>query len=291
MNEEHNDIFFDLLTQKAVYGLTEAEQAQLDAMDEGTADLEFRSLEMTAAAISLAGLIDEEPMPAHLFSKILASADEHFAVDPMAETVAWPPAQDRHAVYEIAAEERRSSPWFSWFGWAAAACIALAVNIWFTRTQPVDIAQNQPPVNAPKTLSTIELRDQLLAATKDVVKAAWSEGNVKGLTQVVGDVVWSDEKQAGYMTLKGLPANDKTKATYQLWIFDKTQDPKTPIDGGTFDVNSDGEVVIPINAKLKAQGPAMFAITIEKPGGVVVSTRTGKIAAIAKVETQSKGTA
>ena len=80
--------------------------------------------------------------------------------------------------------------------------------------------------------------------------------------------------------------NDKTKETYQLWIFDKTQDAKTPIDGGTFDVNSDGEVVIPINAKLKAQEPAMFAITMEKAGGVVVSDRK-KIAALAKVENQS----
>ncbi len=292
MNEQQNDIFFDLLTKKAVYGLDETEQLQLDEIDEGTAELEFSSLELTAAAISLAGFTDDEMMPAHLYSKILASSEEHLAADPMAATVAWPPAQDRPAVYETADEESRSTPWFSWFGWAAAAaaCIALALNIWFTRTQPVEIAKNQPPVNTPKTLSTVELRDQLLTATKDVIKAAWSEGNVKGLAKVVGDVVWSDEKQTGYMTLKGLPANDKAKETYQLWIFDKTQDPKTPIDGGTFDVNADGEVVIPITAKLKALKPEMFAITVEKPGGVVVSQR-GKIAAIAKVETQTKPTA
>jgi anti-sigma-K factor RskA len=95
-------------------------------------------------------------------------------------------------------------------------------------------------------------------------------------------VVWSDEKQAGYMRFRGLPANDPTKQTYQLWIFDETQDPKTPIDGGTFDVNADGEVIIPINAKLKARKPAMFAVTVEKPGGVVVSDRKN-IVALAKV--------
>ena len=292
MNEEQKDILFDLLTKKAIYGLNEAEQAQLDDLDTGTADLEFRSLEITAAAISLAGLTENEPMPVHLYSKILANADQHLVFDSSAETVAWPPTTDRQSAYGSADEEKLSTPWFSWFGWAAAAaaCIALAVNIWFTRTQSVEIVQNQPPVNASKTLNAVELRDDLLKATKDVIKAAWGEGNVKGLTQVVGDVVWSDEKQAGYMTLKGLPANDKAKETYQLWIFDKTQDPKTPIDGGTFDVNSDGEVVIPINAKLKALKPEMFAITVEKPGGVVVSQR-GKISAIAKVETQTKPTA
>ncbi|MEQ1644812.1 MAG: anti-sigma factor, partial [Pyrinomonadaceae bacterium] len=78
--------------------------------------------------------------------------------------------------------------------------------------------------------------------------------------------------------------NDADKTCYQLWIFDKTQDKATPIDGGTFDVKTEGEVVIPITAKLKALGPEMFAITIEKQGGVVVSKRE-KIAALAKVET------
>jgi anti-sigma-K factor RskA len=109
----------------------------------------------------------------------------------------------------------------------------------------------------------------------------------KTLRDVGGDVVWSDEKQAGYMRLRGLPVNDKSKETYQLWIFDKTQDKATPIDGGTFDVDKEGEVVIPIDAKLKALGPELFAITIEKPGGVVVSKRE-KIAALAKVEAPAK---
>jgi hypothetical protein len=46
--------------------------------------------------------------------------------------------------------------------------------------------------------------------------------------------------------------------------------------------NADGEVIIPINAKLKARKPAMFAVTVEKPGGVVVSDRKN-IVALAKV--------
>jgi anti-sigma-K factor RskA len=124
----------------------------------------------------------------------------------------------------------------------------------------------------------------MIRSSVEMVRADWAAGNVKDMKQVSGDVVWSDEKQAGYMRLRGLPANDGTKETYQLWIFDKTQDKTTPIDGGTFDVPEDGEIIIPINAKLKADDPEMFAITIEKPGGVVVSKRE-KIAALAKVET------
>ena len=110
--------------------------------------------------------------------------------------------------------------------------------------------------------------------------AQWGKGNVPGIADVSGDVVWSDEKQAGYVRVKGLPKNDVSKETYQLWIFDETQDPKTPIDGGTFNIDSDGETIIEIDARLKAKNPSLFAVTIEKPGGVVVSGR-GRIAALA----------
>jgi anti-sigma-K factor RskA len=100
---------------------------------------------------------------------------------------------------------------------------------------------------------------------------------------VAGDVVWSDAKQEGYMRFTNLPKNDASVSTYQLWIFDETQSDKTPIDGGTFDVNADGEVIIPIDAKLKARGAKAFAITVEKPGGVVVSDRK-KIPTLAPVK-------
>jgi hypothetical protein len=42
-------------------------------------------------------------------------------------------------------------------------------------------------------------------------------------------------------------------------------------------------VIVPITAHLRAKNPKMFAITVEKPGGVVVSKRE-KVAAIAKVQ-------
>lgn len=276
MSEEQNELLFDLLTKKAVYGLDEAEQDQIDELDLGSGDAEFRSLEITAAAISMVGLTDDEPLPAHLFSKISANADKLFG-KVSTEDSPWPPA------YQT--DEKPSRSWFGWFGWvtAAAACVALGVNIYITQMQPPVEVVKAPPVETPRILTTAEMRDAMLASTERVIKANWAAGNVKELKDVSGDVVWSDEKQAGFMRFRGLPANDRTKETYQLWIFDKTQDKATPIDGGVFDVSANGEVVIPINAKLKAQEPAMFAITIEKPGGVVVSKRE-KIAALATVE-------
>lgn len=284
MNENTQDMLFDLLIKKAVYGLDETEQRHLDELDSGNAEMDFGSLELATAAVSMVGLSADEPLPAHLRSRILADADRYFTAGEAAEASPWPKPTGRVAV----AENKSSGSWFGWFGWAAAAAasIALAVNIGLTRFQPkVEVAQNQPPVEVPRALTPADMRNDFIRATPGIVKAAWAPGNVKELKQLSGDVVWSDAKQAGYMRLSGLPINDGAKETYQLWIFDKTQDKATPIDGGTFDVTSDGDVVIPINAKLKAKGPEMFAISIEKPGGVVVSKRD-KLAAIAKVESQ-----
>jgi hypothetical protein len=49
-------------------------------------------------------------------------------------------------------------------------------------------------------------------------------------------------------------------------------------------VSDTGEVIVPIKAMLKAQNPTMFAVTCEKPGGVMV-TKGDTIAALGKIET------
>ena len=86
--------------------------------------------------------------------------------------------------------------------------------------------------------------------------------------------MWNSERQQGYMRFAGLPRNDPRRQTYHLWIFDAQQDARYPVDGGVFDVvRDDGEVVVPINAKLEVRRPTLFALTVEKPGGVVVSKR------------------
>ena len=280
MSDDKKDKLIDLLIKTAVSGLDYDEQRELDALDANTAD-EFNSIETTVTAINIAGARIDEPLPDHLFSKITADAKEF--VGAAAAESPWPPSKvrDKEA-------ERVGTSWFGWLGWAAAAaaCIALALNMWNTQTPQNNQADTKPPFEVPQPLTPAQKREEMMRAAAGLVKANWTAGNVKEIASITGDVVWSDEKQAGYMRFKGLPVNDATKETYQLWIFDKTQKKETPIDGGTFDVTVDGEVIIPIDAKLKAQGAEMFAITIEKPGGVVVSDRK-KIAALAKVENQT----
>ena len=71
----------------------------------------------------------------------------------------------------------------------------------------------------------------------------------------------------------GIAKNERAKSVYQLWIFDKARDDRYPVDGGVFDIDADGDIVVPIKAKLPVGEAALFAVTVEKPGGVVASSR------------------
>ena len=257
MSQPNDERLLDLLEKRAIEGLTDAEQHELELLGDDD------SLELTAAAISLGELDKMEPMPAHLRAKIEESANEYFSEE----------AVSRPSVREAIIESSPTTGFWNWFGWAlaGAACIALIANIYLTRFAP------SPQASTPE-----QKRQQLLASAPDISRANVGPG--KEAYTPSGDIIWSDAKQEGYVHVKGLPRNDPTKEQYQLWIFDENQDPKTPVDGGVFDVTSDGDVVIPVNAKLRIRNPKVFAITVEKPGGVVVSGQD-KVAALAKVET------
>ncbi len=291
MNDNNEEMMLDLLYKRAVYGLNEEETQQLKEFESGTSDL--RSFELTAAAIGMIGLNPDSALPAGLQARILADADEYFS---SRKTPDPTPAAFGAPVRDPAPVESttRSSFW-PWLGWAvaAAACVALALNLYWTRT-PTEVVENPTPMptqiveNPTPTpggnLVPIEQRQRLLDSSAQVIVVKWGKGYVKEIGNVTGDVVWSDAQQAGYVRLNGLPVNDPNKETYQLWIFEESQDPKTPIDGGTFNISSVGEATIPIYAHLKVVNPKKFAVTIEKPGGVVVSKQE-KVAAIAKRDT------
>src|SRR5205085_11981444 len=106
----------------------------------------------------------------------------------------------------------------------------------------------------------------------------------KDIKDVQGDVIWSNTKQQGFMRFKGLPTMNPAVNEYQLWIFDSEQDERYPIYGGVLEINPEtGEAIVQIKATFKVSQPKLFAITIEKPGGVVVSDR-GKLVLLAKVQ-------
>ncbi len=130
--------------------------------------------------------------------------------------------------------------------------------------------------------STEVTRQSLIASAPDLIQASWTESKTRLPAQVTGDVVWSNSAQRGFMRFVNMPINDPKVEQYQLWIIDPSRDDE-PIDGGVFNITSRGESIIPIQAKLTVGQPQAFAITIEKPGGVVVSTQE-RLPLLAKVE-------
>ncbi len=128
-------------------------------------------------------------------------------------------------------------------------------------------------------LTAAQKREQLIASSPDVIQTSWTAA--KGDKRILGDVVWSNSQQKGYVRLRDLPALDASRETYQLWIFDDERNEKTPVSGGIFNMSA-GEIIIPINAQLRIIKPKQFAVTKEKAGGVVVS-KPDRIVAIAKV--------
>ena len=272
MNENLRELIDDLLCKKVMYGLSAEEEKQLAELQrEGGVDDESLSFELAAASVATGSLDRTEQMPAALRNRILADAEAHVGKpQPVADV---PYYQNR-------------VPILGWLGWAfaAAACVVLALNIYFTRTSPPVVVIPPTPTPSPeKTLTPGDMRQQLiLSVGPDLARGTWQAVGAAG-AQPTGDVVWDDKTQTGYVRLSGLPKNDPAAKTYQLWIVAENQDPKTPVDGGTFDITTDGEVIIPIDAKVKVQNPQAFAITLEKAGGVPVSKE--KPVALAKRET------
>jgi anti-sigma-K factor RskA len=354
--EENKERMLELLADQTLFGLTEGETAELENLKNRF--VEFKgddSFEMTATAINLMNLEIDDSLPAHLQAKLEAQAQEFLGAPQNVRQIAGVErnqsansSKDEIAgnIYEV----KSKPPIWQWLGWAVAAtaCVALAINLWLSRSQLQPEFANEPktvqtpesvnspelaqipesvntpePANSPeivktpeqdktpelakipKTIITPEIvivpetaktpptvktpapeltaaqkREQLLASAPDVIQTNWTAA--KGNKQVLGDVVWSNAQQKGYVRMRGMPALDPTKETYQLWIFDDERNEKTPVSGGMFNMSAAGEVIIPITAQLKISKPKQFAVTKEKAGGVVVS-KPDRVVAIAKV--------
>lgn len=276
---------FDLLTEQTVFGLDKENQKELEDLFKIFSEWQDEeSFALTAAAINLSVIPTDEEMPAHLKSQILANSEKYLAT--------W---EDNGKVLQFeskpvrtAVESVPTTGFFekifkaNWLGWAVAgaACVALALNLWLMKPQPTQIVQTPPTVTPTVPPTLAQQREQLIASANDAVTRSWSDFDPKNPRGVQGEVVWSNAQQKGFMRLRGLPANDKTKETYQVWIFDEKQ--KNPVSAGIFDVNQDGEIIVPMNAALQIQKPTMIGVTAEKAGGVVVS-ELGKVMAVAKV--------
>lgn len=244
--KELNPDIIELLVQRATEGLDRQQEERLQALlkEHGFEDVPDFDL-AAAAAASAFGLKNErdyEEAPDGLKAMLRDDAERFFG------------RQDDKVV-ELRPREPRRASW-NW-GWATAAALAvalLATNIVEFGTTDYEAA-----------------RQQLIAEREGTVVIPWATPRDPDYVQVEGDVVWNDARQEGYLLLTGMPVNDPATSQYQLWVVDPDRD-SNPVDGGVFDIPADqSTVVVPIDAKLAVSNPGVFAITREKPGGVVVS--------------------
>ncbi len=268
----HSERLAELLTAQAVEGLTVDEDRELESLLSGLSAEERALWHRTVAATELAMMSEpaEQPLTPELRARLIQVGTTGRAND-ASPTLRLTDDPELHAAMTPAAVRRRGRI-LAFSGWAAAAAAMVVLGVVVVKRQPEPwgLAQRQAAADQ-------RLRERIQNAP-DLVRVAFAP-TVDELKGVTGEVIWSDEFQTGYMTFRGLAVNDPKLMQYQLWIVDPKRD-KHPVDGGVFDVTSAGEVTIKIERTLDVRNPAAFAITREKPGGVVVSA--GPLVLVAK---------
>jgi len=253
---------YELLATRATEGLESTESARLNELLAQSPTADPEGFELAAAAVHLALIDREQPMPVGLRSRIFAGWQETQASDRLS------PETDGDFASSGATRDR-----YGW--WVAAAAVVIALVGWWPRLMDPAPSLSAPPVEtvAPaEAPSTADLRVQLLAAP-ETLTLPWTITEDQAAVAASGDVVWNGNQQSGFMRIAGLEINDPAVAQYQLWIFDRLRDERYPVDGGVFDVSVDGEAIVPIDARVEVGEPYLFAVTVEGPGGVVVSSR------------------
>ena len=273
----------ELMLRRTTLGLSEAEMERLmellDAAPEEDRDWIDRLVGELDA--ELAERDGDAELPEGLRRSLLERADvARAAVSAGRDGIADPSSgvEKGAPVLEMRSPARASASPIAWVGWAAAAVFA---GLLFVPGGP----EPAPGTDAITVMPDRMERALAIADRADAVRIPWTATeDPTAAAGVTGEVVWSDEAQAGFMRFAGLAANDPSEFQYQLWIFDAARDERFPVDGGVFDVPAGGgEVVIPIDARLPVDRATLFAVTVEAPGGVVVSDRS-RIAVLARSE-------
>lgn len=247
---------------------------------DGRVDSDLRALR-DAAEVATAALVTDKPLPAGL-QRRLAAAGLQFCAETMRHRGAGASASrhpsvhiDASGVSELSVHtpprgRRAAGRLLPFLLGAAAGLLGYAT---------IDSRSPQPPSTQmpSKQATAAELRAQLLQAGANLLRQEWKPGPQAPAGQFRGDVVWSDERQEGYLLCQGLPHLDHERQ-FQLWIVDSERD-GDPVDGGLFELSGDAdEAVIPIRAHLHIGKAAAFVITVERRGGVVVSKQREVIA-------------
>ncbi|HXQ32373.1 MAG TPA: anti-sigma factor [Steroidobacteraceae bacterium] len=261
-----DEALVDLLIEQATTGLGPAEQDELARRLALYPDADPGAVERVVVTLTLAARREDEPLPGALKARLIEQGTTWRAATPIIDLTERRSGAQRGSSTSRVRWRRSQAGW-----WAAAAALVLAVAGWYPRLA----APPRPP-------DARELRAQLIATTPGLIRWEFAATTDPAAHGASGDVVWDPVSQRGYMRFAGLGPNDARRSQYQLWIFDAERDDRFPVDGGVFDIPAGtGEVVIPIAARIRVGKPVLFAVTVERPGGVVVSGRK-RVAVLAK---------
>ena len=279
-NIPENDRLLELLADNALVGLSTDERTELRRLADSLgvdADTLAEEWELIAGDLSVGLSAADESMPADLMASCVAAGEAWMEGGSRDAVMAEPKPVYQDAPRPIRFNPEGGAPRgrSAWTGWLVAAALALVAGVsLFSRPS---LPGAQPVV----TLAS--QREALLESDPGAIKLDWMKWG-EAYAEVTGTVVWSQERQEGYMTFKGLPTNDPNVEQYQLWIVDGSRGVPLevpPVDGGVFDIDpagievlpETGEMIVRIEAKLPVGQPVAFGITLEKPGGAVVSER------------------
>ena len=259
--DSRRERLWELLADQASDKAAASERHELRTLQAEFPDVDPHEME-AAAAVAAAAFACDQPsaIPEDLRDKLAADAQAFFSGDEQA-------APQLVSLHGAASHK----PHWSW----NLGLFAVAASILFLafKLQPTDRPANPDAA-----------RRALLAEAGDLLRLDWTATEDPAADGASGEVAWSAARQEGFMTFRGLAANNPNEAQYQLWIFDAQRSDAHPVDGGVFDVPEGvAEVFVPIDAKLPVAEAVMFAVTIERPGGVVVSDRS-RLPLLAKVE-------
>lgn len=133
---------------------------------------------------------------------------------------------------------------------------------------------------APVDPALLQANRRKLLEMPGTVRLAWEPFDLPNqpaeLRNIQGDVVWSDERQTGFLRFVGLKVNDPKVEQYQVWVIDE-RGMEQKVSGGVFNATAQGEVIVPIKPGIDVGRVALFAITIEKPGGTWVPDLTRRV--------------
>ncbi len=243
----------ELLILRATEGLDAGGKAELAELEIEDVD----AFDLAAAAIhaSTLDIVDDSPagLDELIIARGVALVSNKALTAPAVPAVAAQLPERTEIFLTSEPRQRPSRPWRRGLI-ATASLAAAAAAVVFVTTQT-------PTPSSPSASDLHELRGDAR----------------RFLLTPLGEVVWSDKKQAGHVHFDALPANDPARQRYQLWVIDGDRDPKFPVDGGLFD-SSGGALDVPFTVRLPIGSARGFVVTLEEARGAVVSRRERVVA-------------